>query len=334
METRKLCSGMLHGKILKTMKNSTKGLFIAALFIFFSGFLQANYNESESDNKKPKISFTFDDGSTLNMPNYELKEWNQLILDNLKKHNIKAVFFATGSFLEGSNGNYVLSAWNDAGHKIANHTYSHPSFNSKKTTLESFKLELLRNDSIIKRFSNYFPLFRFPYLKEGNTIEKRDGFRKYLKDKNYKIGHVTIDASDWYVNSRLIKHLKKNPDSDLSVYKQFYIKHLYERACYYDSMAFQLTNRRIHHTLLLHHNLCSALFLDDLIKFFKDKGWEIINADLAYKDKIYENEPQNIPAGESLIWAIAKQSGKFEDILRYPAEDSRYEKPKMDELGL
>lgn len=65
---------------------------------------------------------------------------------------------------------------------------------------------------------------------------------------------------------------------------------------------------------------------------FKEKGWEVISADEAYKDKIFKEQPDY--AGESLVWALAKQSGKFKNILRYPAEDSRYEKDKMDELGL
>jgi hypothetical protein len=59
-----------------------------------------------------------------------------------------------------------------------------------------------------------------------------------------------------------------------------------------------------------------------------------MDADKAYEDKIYKEEPKNVPAGESLIWALAKQSGKFEKQLRYPAEDGEYEKPFMDKLGL
>ena len=41
-----------------------------------------------------------------------------------------------------------------------------------------------------------------------------------------------------------------------------------------------------------------------------------------------------LPAGESLIWALAKESNKFDRSLRYPGEDGDYEKPKMDALGL
>lgn len=76
------------------------------------------------------------------------------------------------------------------------------------------------------------------------------------------------------------------------------------------------------------------MFLDDLIERFKAEGWEVMDADRAYTDPIYNEVPRTIPAGESLIWALAKQSGKFENSLRYPAEDGVYEKPFMDKLGL
>ena len=71
----------------------------------------------------------------------------------------------------------------------------------------------------------------------------------------------------------------------------------------------------------------------DLIKMFTEKGWKITPATETYNDEIYSKEPNNVPAGESLIWALAKESGKFDKVLRYPAEDSAYEKQKLDQLG-
>jgi peptidoglycan-N-acetylglucosamine deacetylase len=67
---------------------------------------------------------------------------------------------------------------------------------------------------------------------------------------------------------------------------------------------------------------------------FKEKGWRVVDAKEAFRDKIFLEEPSNVPAGESLIWALAKESGKFEGKLRYPAEDGEYEKEKMDKAGL
>ena len=231
-------------------------------------------------------------------------------------------------------GKYVLSSWNNAGHFIANHTMTHVNFNSKNTSLEAFKLELSRNDGIIKQYSNYLPYFRFPYLKEGDTKEKIEGFRVFMSQKGYKNGHVSVDASDWYISGRLVKRLQENPKADISGFREYYKSHLLNRAQYYDSLAYQLTNRRVNHVLLLHHNLAASLFLDDLIQHFKANGWEVIDADKAYEDIIYNEVPNSIPAGESLIWALAKQSGRFEKVLRYPAEDGEYEKAQMDKLGL
>lgn len=297
-------------------------------------FLVLSACKNQQKIEKPKISFSFDDGATQDFPGYKNSNWNQLLLGKLATENVKTVLFVKGKNLDNEAGKTIIKNWNDAEHLIANHTYSHPYFNSKKVSLNRFKQELLKNDSLINNYSNFTKLFRFPYLKEGNTIEKRDGFRTFLKEKGYKIGHVTVDASDWYINQRLVKRLKENPKSDISGYRNYYLKHLFSRAEYYNSLGKKLTGRQIHHNILLHHNLTSALFIDDLIKHFKKNGWEIVNAEKAYKDPIYAKTPVTIPAGESLLWALTKQTKKHDSILRYPAEDSRYEKEAMDRLGL
>lgn len=317
---------------IKPMKNFVFITFYVLLLRV--AVLKSQPAQQQTSSGQPTISFTFDDGSTDDMPGYTLESWNEKLLGTLAKHKIKAVLFAAGSKLAGEKGKYVLESWNNAGHKIGNHSYSHNSLNSSEITLDQYESDFMTNDSIVRKYSNFYPYFRFPYLKEGNTKEKINGFRKFLDDKNYKNGYVTIDASDWYVNSRLLKRLKENPDADISGFKAFYIRHLFGRALFYDSLSTLLSGRKISHTILLHHNFAAALFLDDLIQYFKDHGWKIINAEDAYKDKIYQSRPSIIPAGESLIWALAKQSGKFEDVLRYPGEDGDYEEHTMDELGL
>jgi peptidoglycan/xylan/chitin deacetylase (PgdA/CDA1 family) len=309
-------------------------VIVVFIALGLSGSCNNKNTELVSEQVKPRISFTFDDGQTNDIGPYKLEKWNQMLIDNLEKHNLRAILFSSGRNKSSENGKYILSSWNDAGHLIANHTFSHPNFNNEMVTLETFKSELIRNDAIINKYSNYLSYFRFPYLKEGNTIEKVKGFRQFLKDKGYKNGHVTVDGSDWYIDSRLVQRIKDKPGADISGFGNYYKKHLLGRALFYDSLAFEQTHRRINHVLLLHHNLAAALFLDDLIQHFKDNGWEVVDADKAYKDDIYLEEPDNIPAGESLIWALAKESGKFNDVLRYPAEDSKYEKLLMDELGL
>lgn len=283
-------------------------------------------------NAQPTISFTFDDGSTSDLANYTLEDWNNLILDKLDNAGIKAIFFVKTDDKATVKGRYLIDSWDKRGHGIANHTFSHPNFNKDEINADDFREELLKADSLIKTYDNYVKLFRFPYLKEGGTQLEISNIRQIMQNNGYRNGYVTIDASDWYIDSRLRKRLKQNPKPNIEVFKDFYLEHLFERATYYENLSFKLTERHIRHTLLLHHNLAAALFLDDLIKMFKSKGWNVISAEEAYRDPIFGQIPNH--AGESLIWALAKDSGKFENLLRYPAEDGKYEKEKMDRLGL
>jgi len=287
-------------------------LLVALLMLMVAGHCQLL--------AQPTISFTFDDGVTDDMPGYPFDVWNKLLLDNLDQAGVKTIFFVTGNNKSDAKGQALLQSWSNYG--------------SKNTTYEQFAAELLQTDSIIRQYTGYLAMFRFPYLKEGETREKVDSFRALLRQHQYRNGHVTIDASDWYISNRLRTRLRQLPDSDVAGFKKYYLEHLFERATYYDDLAYKLTGRHIHHTLLLHHNLAAAMFVDDLVAMFKTKGWKIVSAEEAYRDLIFEKQPLNLPAGESLIWALAKESGKFEQMLRYPAEDSQYEKERMDALGL
>ena len=89
---------------------------------------------------------------------------------------------------------------------------------------------------------------------------------EFLRQHHYEWGSVTIDASDWYISSRLEKRLLENPNADIQPYKKYYLEHIWDRAQYYDALAKKVTGRSPKHTLLVHHNLLNALFLDDLIQ--------------------------------------------------------------------
>ena len=323
--------------------NKIRQILFSLLVVFF-GCKDSKFEKTKKPVEKPEkivitkptVSFTFDDGDTSNLAGFQFEKWNKMILSNLKNENLKSVFFVTGKNKSDKKGQYLLKSWNDNGHKIANHSFSHPYFNSEKNDSHLFESELNRTDSIISNLSNYVKLFRFPYLKEGQNPSKVDSIRNILANYDYQNGYVTIDASDWFVNQRLISRIKEVgiEKTDIDGFRDFYVQHIMERANYYEKLSKELNGRHISHTLLLHHNLTSALFLDDLINKFKEEGWELIDANKAYQDEIFKKVPDPNFAGESLIYSMAKQSGKYEKSLRYPAEDARYEKTRMTELGL
>ncbi|MEM6725513.1 MAG: polysaccharide deacetylase family protein [Bacteroidota bacterium] len=98
--------------------------------------------ETEPTLDQPMVSFTFDDGITKDLAGYAFEDWNAMILNALDLADLKATFFVTGFNKIDEKGQYLLETWDSRGHQIANHTYSHPSFNSKQNTAEIFAIRL------------------------------------------------------------------------------------------------------------------------------------------------------------------------------------------------
>jgi peptidoglycan/xylan/chitin deacetylase (PgdA/CDA1 family) len=292
---------------------------------------------------KPEIAFTFDDPKLDSGAGLLWQQINERILGTLAKRKLKAVLFVCGKRVDSDAGQSLIASWDRARHGIGNHSYSHLYFNAskdtdpdgfKKVTLSEFEADALKNEALIRSFSHFTRLYRYPFFKEGDTVEKRDGMRLFLRQHGYRIGRATIDASDWAISNRLETRAKANPGADFTPYGDFFLQHIWERAQFYDSLARRVLNHPVRHTVLLHHNALNALFLDRLIGMFAAKGWKPIDAERAYADPVYDLQPSTLPAGEGLIWALAKETGKFEKELRYPGEDDVYENPKMDALKL
>jgi peptidoglycan/xylan/chitin deacetylase (PgdA/CDA1 family) len=289
----------------------------------------------------PEIAFTFDDPTTAGGAGLSWHELNGRILTALAANNLKSILFVCGKRVDSDTGHQLISAWDGAGHLISNHSYSHLNFNSstdddgsKKVTLAEFEADALKNEPLIRNYQHFDRMFRYPFFKEGDTAEKRDGMRALLQQHGYRIGRATIDASDWAIDARLQKRVEANPHADLAGYRDFFLQHIWDRAQYYDALSQRVLGRPVKHTVLLHHRALNAFFLDDLIGMFRKHGWKPVDAEYAYEDKVYDEQPKILPAGESLIWALAKESGKFENELRYPGEDDVYENPRMDALHL
>ncbi|GFE80640.1 polysaccharide deacetylase [Steroidobacter agaridevorans] len=288
---------------------------------------------SELAPAKPEIAITIDDFDVnVETPRLDPDARNAAILATLQAAGIRAAAFVAGKRVDTPDGKRRLALWSEAGHMLANHSYSH--WNYPRVDFEAFSADVLRAEAVIASYPTFRKLFRFPYLKEGATAEQRDRMRAFLKAHGYRMGYVTVDASDWAINARLHKRLEENPQAPLDGYRDFYIEHIWERTQFYDSLARRVLNRPVRHTLLIHHNLLNALFLADLLQMYARRGWRLIDAATAFEDPIFVNEPDILPAGESILWAMAKESGKLDAALRYPAEDEAYERKRMDELGL
>jgi peptidoglycan/xylan/chitin deacetylase (PgdA/CDA1 family) len=282
----------------------------------------------------PQFSITMDDFHWQNAVKLTAAERNRSILDTLRAHSIKAMLFVIGSNVEEAEGKQLLTAWDQAGHAIANHTYSHRNLNAPTMDVTWYQDDILRAEALLKDFPRFRKYFRFPMLKEGDTAAKRDAIRDFLAQHGYRTGHVSIDDSDWLIDQRLTARLKTDPQADVKPYRDYYLEHIWSRAQYYDSLARRVLGYPVKHTLLVHYNLLNGLFLGDLIALFKSKGWQPIDAEEAFGDPVFAAKPKILPAGESIIWSIAKEKGMLAKSARYPAEDGDSEAARMKKLGL
>jgi len=281
------------------------------------------------------FSITMDDFYWRNPVKQTAQQRNASILDTFTKHKIKAAAFVIGRNIEDQEGKDLISQWDKAGHLIANHTYSHREFSAPDTDVKAYQADVLRAEALPKDFSRFRKYLRFPMLKEGETAEKRDAMRAFMQQNGYRNGHVTVDNSDWAIDQRLTARLKKDPNADLKPYRDFYLEHMWARAEYYDALARRVTRRAVKHTILVHFNLLNGLFLNDVIEMLKKKGWVPMDAEQAFaEESVFLAQPKVVPAGESIIWSIAKEKGAIAKTLRYPAEDAQYENKRMNKLRL
>lgn len=320
----------MKGTLLRLEKPKKGPAFMRLSYIFLILFSFAFFRCSTA----AEVSFTFDDFDVSDSTLIHPKDRNESILKAFDDHQIKTTLFVQAKNIDSDHGKGLLNDWDKRGHQIANHTYSHLSYSSDAVSFSKFSEDFLKADALIKDFVNYTKIFRFPYLHEGNTEERRDQFREFLKDHHYDVGHVTIDASDWYIDARMRVMLAKEPKTNLSAYRNYFLNHIWSRAIFYNELSKKVLGREVKHTLLLHYNLLNALFLDDLISMFKEKGWKTISSSEAFSDPVFKAQPIIVPAGNSILWGLAKESGKYDGILRDPGEGGDYEKEAMDKLGL
>lgn len=259
-----------------------------------------------------KVALSLDDAPFLKpAPRLAPQAQHRAMLAALKARQVQAILFANG--VNGGDtpeGKAILEAWGQAGHLVANHSYSHWDLNRDEVGLDAYQADALKGEVLIAGLPGFTRLYRYPFLRAGNTAAKRDGFYAFLKAGGYAIGHVSIDTADYLLDERLRRRLAKDPQADLAPYREMYLKHLWACARFYDAWSREVFGREIPHVLLLHSRLLNGLFLGDVIDFFRAKGWAWIPPAEAFKDPAYALWPKNLPAGESLAEAVASERGQ------------------------
>lgn len=285
------------------------------IFLFFFSLINSQVKE---------IAISFDDSPRFARGYFTGEERAKRLIDALKKHKVEQVAFFSNSNKLNAEGLKRMTYYDSSNHIIANHSHSHPNINT--TSLADFRQEILKADSILQHFKNYRKLFRFPFLREGNSLEKRDGIRKLFKEHGFKNAYITLNNYDWYIESLFQKAIKSGKKVDLKRLEKFYVNVLMQSITYYDEMAIRYLGRSPKHVLLLHEMDISALFIGALVDELRNKGWRIISVEEAYTDEIANYETKELfPFNPGRIGEIARDKGQKKGLWHNSLDESYLE---------
>lgn len=204
------------------------------------------------------------------------------VLAALERHGITATGFVIGRAVTDVNRELV-DAFVRAGHHIGNHSFSHQDLG--KVTVDEYVRDIQRGAEAIGPWVKGPHYFRYPFLRRGDTVEKRDAVARWLIAHDVVVAPVTIDNNDYEYNRRLVDAKAGGREIDVH---DAYFDHMFEAVSYYEAKGRAITGRAVDQILLLHMNYLNGLYLDRLLQRFRDDGWSFITLEEALTDDVYQ----------------------------------------------
>jgi len=232
--------------------------------------------------EQPEIAITIDDlpfvGPRNNTPgdvNRTSERFNRL-MEPLVNNKIPV----TGFVIAGSIGKGewdLLEKFHEAGFQLGNHTYSHPNLNTMGT--EKYINNIDKADQILSNILTTPKYFRYPYLAEGSGDKRRKVY-KYLEEHGYTIAPVTIDSKDYRFNSQLLAINWKLREKNVDSVKKRYLAYIARQTENAEKMD-EKSGKKTRQILLIHANLLNSFCMEDIVEYYKQRGYKFITLDEA-----------------------------------------------------
>jgi peptidoglycan/xylan/chitin deacetylase (PgdA/CDA1 family) len=241
-----------------------------------------------------------------------------------EEHMPPAYGFINAKKLEGSaDAADALKVW-AAAEPFGTHTYSHMDLNENPA--EPFEREVDENEpalELLAKPGQDWRWLRYPFLREGDTVEKRRAVRSYLQGHHYRIAQVTLDWEDYLWNSAYARCQAKQDEKSIVWLRSSYLN---IAASYLDlgrDMAKLVYGHDINHVLLLHLGAFSSTILPDVFELMKQKGFKPVTLEEAQSDPVYDGDPDaGSKYGGTLLeqWMDARKA-KYPPVMAKPYKE-------------
>ena len=210
------------------------------------------------------------------------------LLEVLAKHQIKAMGMVTWRNL-GAGEEKLLDLWLQAGHELGNHSYAHLDYS--RTESGPYVADLEKGRAALQAFLDSrqakVRYFRFPFLREGETIEKLRAVREYLASSGQRNLPVTIDNQDWSFEQPWVEARKAGDTARLARLGEDYQHALRLEVLTQTALGDQWVGRATPQVLLLHANEVGAAQWDALFTWMKGRGFRFASVDEVMADQAF-----------------------------------------------
>jgi peptidoglycan/xylan/chitin deacetylase (PgdA/CDA1 family) len=243
----------------------------------------------------PVVALTFDDlpaaGSV--PPGFTRTKVASDLATELKANHLDGVYgFVNASKLENDpDAQQALRIWVNAGMNIGSHAWSHMSLTSNSA--EAFEQDIVKNEPALAEYAHArdWHWFRYPFLWEGDTLEKRHAVRAYLQANGYRVAQVSLDFEDYAWNDAYARCSAKHDDASTDWLKQSYL----DTASAYIRLGRQeqqiAFGREIPNVILLHETAFTTLMLPQLLDLLRTQGFRFASLQDVEKDSAYALDP-------------------------------------------
>jgi peptidoglycan/xylan/chitin deacetylase (PgdA/CDA1 family) len=260
----------------------------------------------------PQVAFTFDDLPAHGpLPPGEFRpEPVRSILATLKREQMPPTYGFVNGFrmVKWPYQIELLREWYASGNPLGNHTWSHPELDT--TPAEKYEANIARNEKTLRSVDpdGDWHWFRYPYLEEGETVEKREAVRNWLTAHHYRIAEVSIDFQDYMWNDTYARCAEQHNTAAIASLHDSYLESADQFITFSRGLSQNLYGRDIPYVLLLHVGAFDAKMLPELIALFRQRGFQFVTLPQAESDPAYSQDPDvAFPGGGLLLELQATQ---------------------------
>ena len=242
-----------------------------------------------------QMAITFDDLPAHGdlPPNLSRLAVAQSILQTIKREKLPPVYgFVNGvRVAEDPSTASVLHAWRAAGEPLGNHTWSHPDL--EKITPAEFEADAEKNERLLRKLmgAGDWHWFRYPFLHEGETLEKHQAVRAWLGQHHYKVADVNMDFEDYLWNAPYARCAVKHDEVAIQTLHDSYLATADAFIDVFKTLSAEAYGRDVKYVLLLHLGAFDARMLPDLLALYRRRGFSFISLPEAEQDPAYAVDP-------------------------------------------